>query len=46
MGEGKNEGPPSLVSKIVIEESDDVELKNDDLYSDKGLSAMLDSLYN
>ena len=24
--------PPSLVSKIVIEESDDVELKNDDFF--------------
>ena len=46
LGKGKNEGL-SLVSKIVIDESDDEdELNNDDLYSDKGLRMVLDGLYN
>ena len=36
LGKGKNEGL-SLVSKIVIDESDDEDELNDDLYSDKGL---------
>ena len=46
LGKGKNEGL-SLVSKIIIDESDDEdELNNDDLYSDKGLKLVLDGLYN